>query len=77
MGRLVGSVAKKLGGLKLAMNFACRGWRHGVNSMHVWRTLVVYSNVDARPPPANGSRIYMPATRPVGFMLSGDRAGTR
>ena len=75
LGRLVGSVAKKLGYSKLAMNFACRGWRYGVNSTHVWRTLNVWSNVDARPFPATGSRICTPATRPVGFMLSGHRAG--
>ena len=32
-----------------------------------------WSNVDARPCPANGSRIYMPTERPAGLKLIGDR----
>ena len=75
LGWPVGSVAEKLGDSKLAMRFACRGWPLSVDSRCVRKTMTVWSNVDARPFPAIGSRIYTPSTRPVGFMMSSDREG--
>ena len=74
LGRLVGSAAKKLGDSILAMRFAHRGWLLCVDLQCVWRTLNVLSNVGARPSLANRSRIYTPATRPVGLKLIGGRA---
>ena len=75
LGWPVGSVAEKLGDSKLAMRFACRGWPLSVDSRCVRKTMTVWSNVDARPFPAIGSRIYPPSTRPVGIMMSSDREG--
>ena len=74
LGRLMGSAAEKLSDSMLAMRFAHRGWLLGVDFVLVRRTLDVLSNVDARPSLASGSRIYTPATRPVGLKLIGVRA---
>ena len=62
LGWPVGSVAEKLGDSKLAMRFACRGWPLSVDSRCVRKTMTVWSNVDARPFPAIGSRIYTPSS---------------
>ena len=77
MGRTVGSVAEKLGDSKLAMRFACRGWPLSVDSRRVRKTMTVWSNVEARPFAAIGSRIYTPSTRPVGLKMIGERALAR
>jgi len=39
----------------------------------IWSALNACFNVDARASPAHSGRIYVPATRPVGFMLIGER----
>ena len=47
MGRLIGSVAKKLGDWMLAMRFAHRGGLLLVDLQRVWSMFNVWSNVDA------------------------------
>ena len=49
LGRLVGSVAEKLGDFKTAIHFACRGWLCGADSQRVWRIRVASINVARRP----------------------------
>ena len=71
LGRLVGSVAKKLGDSILAMGFARCGWRLGVDLQLVWRTFNVWSNVDARPSPPIGSRLGMRVACTVGLETNG------
>ena len=74
LGPLVGYVAEKVKDSMLVERFTYRGGPHSVDFRRVWRMLNDMSNVDARPSPAYGSRIYAPTTRPVGLKLIGGRA---
>ena len=67
------SVAEKLEDSNVVEWFAYRRGPLGVDLRHVRRTLNVLPNVDARPFPANGSRICVPSGRPVGPSLIDDR----
>ena len=74
MGALVGSVAKKLKDSKV-MKWSTRCCMPlGVDLRLVRSVLNACFNVDARAPPANGGRIYVAATCPVGLKLIGERA---
>ena len=70
---LVGSVAEELEDSMLIERSTCRCGPLSVDSRLVWRTLNIWSNVDAWPFPAYGSRTYMPFGRSVGLKLNGDR----
>ena len=76
LGPLMSSVAEELKDSKAMERSTCRCGPLGVDSRLVGRTIKTWSNVDARPFPANGSRIYMPTGCPVGLKLIGDRERT-
>ena len=76
MATLVGSVAEELKDSKVMERSTCRCGPLGVDSRLVWRTIKMWSNVDERPCPANGSRFYTPSGRPVGLKLIGGREHT-
>ena len=73
LGLLMGSVAEELKDSKAMERSTCRCGPLGVDSRLVLRTIKMWSNVDAWPFTANGSRIYIPTGRPVGLKLIGDR----
>ena len=73
LGPLMSSVAEELKDSKVMERSTCRCRPLSVDSQLVWRTLSIWSNVDARPVPAYGSRIYIPDARPVGLALIGER----
>ena len=73
LGPLMSSVAEELKDSKDMERSTCRCGPLSVDSRLVWRTFKIWFNVDARPFPAYGSRIYVPARRSVGLKLNGDR----
>ena len=76
MGRLMGPVAKKLQDSKLAMWFTRVVRLRDVDIELVWTMRVALFNVETRASPAQGSRIWMPASGAVGLKSNGGRART-
>ena len=70
---LVGSVAEELEDCNIFEWSTCRCGPLGVDLWLVRSALNACFNVDAWASPAHSSRIYMPATHSVGFMLIGER----
>ena len=71
---LMGSVAEELKDSNVMEWSTCRCGPLSVDLWLVWSALNVCFNVDARPCAANVSHIGMPAARPLGLTLIGDRA---
>ena len=73
LGPLMSSVAEELKDSQLTEQSTCRRGPLGIDLRLVWSALNACFNVDAQASPAQGGCICMPATRPVGFMLIGER----
>ena len=73
LGPLISSVAEKLKDSELTELSTCRRGPIRIDLRLVWSALNACFNVDAQASPAQGGCICMPATRPVGFMLIGER----
>ena len=76
LGALMGSVAEELRDSKFMEWFTRRRGPRSVDLWLVWSALNVQSNGETRPCLAHGSRIYIPATRPVDLTLIGERVRT-
>ena len=70
---LVGSVAEELEDCNIVEWSTCRRGPRSVDLWLVWSAFNVQSNGETGRCPANGSRIYTPAARPVGLTLIGER----
>ena len=73
LGALVGSVAEELEDYNMIEWSTCRRGPRSVDLWLVGSVLKACVNVDAWTSPAHGGRIYVPAARPLGFKLDGER----
>jgi len=74
LGLLMSAVAEELKDSELMELSTCRRGPLGIDLRLVWSALNACFNVVAWASPAYGGCLYVPAARPVGFKLIGDRA---
>ena len=66
-------MAEELTDSNVMERFTCRRGPRSVDLWLVRSVLKACVNVDAWTSPAHGGRIYVPAARPLGFKLDGER----